>query len=384
MVATLATVAQSNGKYYRVRNQSTTRYISVIDNRGSIDLSTTDADLNALRTVKGEAFHLSDPSTIVKFEKMSGGWNLKCQGTGTYDIITHPVQIEYDSRNGGSYRAYAQSGSAKKYLTDTYDALEALMGNLSDISKVATGTGDERNWDLLEVGTTGDNYFGLEPTISVGGSYYQTFFASFPFTCYSSGMETYYVKTIDNAKSAVVIEPINGGLAAEKPVIIKCSSAAATNNRLNIGVGTGNPSGNLLTGVTFCNDVQETTMFNHRNVTVYDPSTMRVLGTAPDGSLAFVKSSDLQYVPANTAYITVEAGSPDILKVYTQSEYDALPTAKPGDLNEDSAVDGQDLVMMVNMILEKRAKTTAADLNGDGDVDGVDYVKLVNMILGKN
>lgn len=378
LFCTLSAVAQTNGAYYRVQNKKTSRYISVIDNRGSIDLSTTEADLGALQTVKGEAYHLSDPSTIVKFEKMSAnGWNLKSQGTGTYTIIEHQVQI---AQTPNGYMAYAQSGSAIKYLVDTYK----LSNQNAPISTLKTGTGDERYWNLLLVGTTDDSYFGLEPTVSAGGSYYQTFYAGFPFTFYSSGMEAYYVKTIDNAKSAVVIEPISGGVTAETPVLIKCSSNQATDNRLNIGSGTGSASGNKLTGVYFCNDVPQTTLYNHRNVVDYDASTMRVLGTAADGSLAFVKSSDLQYIPANTAYITVDAGAPDELKVYTQSEYDALPTAKRGDLNEDGIVDGLDLVIMVNMILEQRAKTTAADLDANGDVDGVDYVKLVNIILGRN
>lgn len=378
LFCTLSAVAQTNGAYYRVQNKFTNRYISVIDNRGSIDLSTTEADLGALQTVKGEAYHLSDPSTIVKFEKMSAnGWNLKSQGTGTYTIIEHQVQI---AQTPNGYMAYAQSGSAIKYLVDTYK-----LSNLNaPISTLKTGTGDERYWNLLLVGTTDDSYFGLEPTVSAGGSYYQTFYAGFPFTFYSSGMEAYYVKTIDNAKAAIVIEPISGGVTAETPVLIKCSSNQATDNRLNIGSGTGSASGNKLTGVYFCNDVPQTTLYNHRNVVDYDASTMRVLGTASDGSLAFVKSSDLQYIPANTAYITVDAGAPDELKVYTQSEYDALPTAKRGDLNEDGIVDGLDLVIMVNMILEQRAKTTAADLDANGDVDGVDYVKLVNIILGRN
>ena len=383
-VWTLSAVAQTNGGYYRVHNQFTNRYISVIDNRGKIDPSTTDADLNALRTVKGNAFHLSDPSTIVKFETMSDGWNLKCQGTATYSIITYPVKIEYDPRNGGCYRAYAENSVARKYLVDTYDAIEMLYNNLSDVSTVSTGTGNERNWDLLLVEATGDSYFGLEPTISAGGSYYQTFFADFPFTFYSSGMEAYYVKTIDNAKSAVVIEPISGGVAAETPVLIKCSSNQATNNRLNIGSSTGSVSGNKLTGVYFCNDVPQTDQFNHRNVVDYDASTMRVLGTAADGSLAFVKATSLQYIPANTAYITVTAGAPDVLKVYSQAEYDALPTAKRGDLNQDGKVSGLDLVVMANMILGHRDKAATADLNNDNKVSGLDYVILVNIILNQN
>jgi hypothetical protein len=47
-VCILPAVAQENGQYYRVQNKLTSRYISVIDNRGSINLSTTDADLGAL------------------------------------------------------------------------------------------------------------------------------------------------------------------------------------------------------------------------------------------------------------------------------------------------------------------------------------------------
>jgi hypothetical protein len=376
-VCTLATVAQTNGAYYRVKNKKTARFIKVIDNRGSINLHTTDADLGALLTVKGDAFSHSDPSTVIKFDQMSSGWNLKCQGTNTYDIIGYPVMTDQTSRGTC---AYAQKGTITKYLADSYD----LLNLNSDSSRVKTaGGGDlESWWDILLVSPDGDNYFGLEPTISVGGSYYQTFYADFPFTFYSTEMEAYSVKTIDNSKAAVVIEPITGGVAAATPVIVKCSTNTASNNRLAIGSGSGAATGNLLTGVYFCNDVSEVS--GHRNVVDYDASTMRVLGTAADGSLAFVKATSLQYIPANTAYITVTAGAPDVLKVYSQAEYDALPTAKTGDLNGDGEVSGQDLVIMVNMILGKRDKTAAADLSGDGDVSGVDYVKLVNLILGKN
>lgn len=374
-VCILPAVAQENGKYYRVQNKLTSRYISVIDNRGSVNLSTTDADLGALRTVKGEAFYLSDPSTIVKFESMSGGWNLKCQGTDTYSIINYAVKIGTEPER---YTAYAQSGTMVKYLCDNYD-LDELDNPISNVTAAAKGGNHERLlWNLLLVGTADDNYFGLEPTVSAGGSYYQTFYAGFPFTFYSTGMEAYYVKTIDNTKAAIVIEPISGGVTAETPVLIKCSSNQATDNRLNIGAGTGSASGNKLMGVYFCNTTSNP---KHRNVVDYDPTTMRVLGTASDGSLAFVKSSDLQYIPANTAYITVDAGAPDELKVYTQSEYDALPTAKRGDLDGDGNVSVGDLVIMVNMILEKRDKTPEADLDGDGNVTVTDYVILVNLIL---
>ena len=378
-VCTLTTVAQTNGAYYRVKNSYTERYISVIDYRGKLNYSTTEPDLGSLQSVKGTAFSFSDPSTVIKFDKKSDDWDLRCQGTSTYTILNYLVKIA-DGPNG-TYRAYAKKGEAIKYLADSYE-----LGELDAPKGLLTTKGSPANvfnWYLLLVSPNDDNnYFGLEPTISAGGSYYQTFFADFPFRFSSTGMEAYSVKTIDNSKAAVVIAPITGGVAAATPVIVKCSSNAATNNRLAIGSGSGGTTGNLLTGVYFCNDVPEVS--GHRNVVDYNPSTMRVLGTAADGSLAFVKATSLQYFPANTAYITVTANAPDVLKVYSQAEYDALPTAKPGDLNEDGEISGLDLVIMVNMILGKRDKTAAADLSGDGDVSGVDYVKLVNLILGKN
>ena len=39
------------------------------------------------------------------------------------------------------------------------------------------------------------------------------------------------------------------------------------------------------------------------------------LGRAADGRLAFVKSSSLTYIPANSIYLPVPAGSPDVIYV---------------------------------------------------------------------
>jgi hypothetical protein len=102
---------------------------------------------------------------------------------------------------------------------------------------------------------------------------------------------------------------------------------------------------------------------------------MRVLGTASDGSLAFVKATNLKYIPSNTAYITVSASAPDVLKVTTGEE-----PSLPGDLSGDGTVSGQDLVIMTNLILSNTFRADA-DLNNDNVVSGADYVILVNMIL---
>jgi hypothetical protein len=187
-------------------------------------------------------------------------------------------------------------------------------------------------------------------------------------------MEAYYVDNINETTGKVHVKEITGGVPASTPVIVKCSAQTPASNKLDVGASTsGSASGNQLTGVYFCNPNAGAA---HTNVKEYDPTTMRVLGTASDGSLAFVKDNSLQYIPANTAYITVSASAPDVLLVTDQDT-----PAVPGDLNGDDQVTGQDLVIEANYILNDEYNE-AADLNHDNKVTGQDYVILVNKVLG--
>lgn len=383
LAATFAATAsaQLNGDgYYRVQSAKQGRYISVIDNRGSINVSTTDADMNALRTVLGFERVVNDPSSVIYINKMSSGYNLQSQGTGSYAIINYEIKIIPTGE--GTYWAYASASGLTKYLLD-----EVISGLWDDdderriIGQLDTnGTpNDYADWYIQPV--DGSNYFGLKPDVSAGGSYYQTFYADFPFTFNSTGMSAYTVSKIDSKKSAVVISELTAGVPSATPVIVKCSSNEPAKNILNVGASvSSSASDNLLKGVYFCNDVTDT---RHRNVVAYDATTMRVLGEAADGSLAFVKQAGLKYIPANTAYITVSADAPDVLKVYTQAEYDKLPDSVRGDLSGDGVVDIEDLTTIAGMILGSKEKNSAADLNGDGVVDVLDLTEIVGIILKK-
>ena len=64
----------------------------------------------------------------------------------------------------------------------------------------------------------------------------------------------------------------------------------------------------------------------HANRTSYDAKTMRVLGQLADGSIGF-KKSEINYIPANKAYLPVPASAPDELKIMTSSEYEAFLAA---------------------------------------------------------
>lgn len=384
-VCTLSAYAQLNGNgYYRAQSSEQGRYIRIIDNRGSVNLSTTEADMEALRTKAGFENVVSDPATIIYIKKMNTGYDFQSQGTGSYSIISYEVNIE---EMDGKYWCYASKAGMTKYLADqviNYDMVpwlspeeqEEYLNNghlVTNISPSYQG-GKYLDWNINPVKDAEGFYFGLQPNIVASDGYYQTFYAAFPFTFLSEGMSAWYVSKINEATGKVIISEVTGGVPTSTPVIIKCSSQSAASNKLNVGASTsGTADGNLLTGVYFCNPDAGP---GHTNVVPFDPTTMRVLGTTADGSLAFVKNVDLAYIPANTAYITVSASAPDVLLVTDQDT-----PAVPGDLSGDGEVTGQDLVIEANYILNNEFNE-AADLNHDGVVSGQDYVILVNKVLG--
>lgn len=378
MICTLAAQAQLTGDgYYRVKSSKQGRYARVLDNRGSINYQTTDADLGALCTQRSWDIVVSDPGSIIYFKKIKGpnGYDFQSQGTGSYEIIQYAVQVEDMGDN--KYWCYASNNVATKYLADEIIyawADEETKERGRFVTNVNISTQSEYlDWDVIPV-TTEDNYFGFAPTVSAGGSYYQTFYAAFPFTFFSEGMEAYYVDNINETTGKVHIKEITGGVPASTPVIVKCAAQTPASNKLNVGASTsGSASGNKLTGVYFCYPDAG----NHTNVKVYDPATMRVLGTASDGSLAFVKDTNLKYIPSNTAYIKVSPSAPDVLKVITGEE----PSYPRGDLNHDNKVNVTDYVVIGNMILGITPETSEADLNNDGTVNVTDAVILGNIIL---
>ena len=329
-VSALTSSAQIAEGYYRIQSADQLRYVTLVDNRGSINISTTSADMSALKTVLGFERVVSNPGSIIYFKKIDNGYDFQAQGTGSYSIVSCPVRVT--ATGDGTYWAYASKSGMSKYLADQVISWMWADNDPRRITGEVTGipapTGTEADWNVIPVNAEDGHYFGITPTVTAGGAYYQSFYAAFPFTFTSTGMTAYAVTTVDARKAAVVLKEVTGGVPAATPVIIKCSSDQPVNNKLNIGAAaTGSAAGNLLNGVYFCNDVEDP---GHRNVKAYDPATMRVLGTAADGSLAFVKSETLKYIPANTAYIMVPADAPAELKAYSQAEYDALPEPQEG------------------------------------------------------
>ena len=53
-----------------------------------------------------------------------------------------------------------------------------------------------------------------------------------------------------------------------------------------------------------------------------------------------------------------------------------------GDLNQDSTINIQDVILLINIILDQLDFIIEADLNQDEEIDVIDVILLVNIILG--
>lgn len=323
-VALLLTIAATsfaqwtkNG-YYRVLNEATERYITIIDNKAKVSTMSTYIDLGALVTVSGFDRVVSNPASIIyiRYEKSPNLFSLASQGTDTREITGEYLTIQPSTTNRNAYWACGKKGGSLVYLNDVY--------SLYDTSEVGTnGSGKTRNWYILPVNKDIDKqYFGIKPEIEYNGKYYATIYAYFPFKL-DEGMKAYSITL--NTNSVAVYKEITGTIPRSTPVLIECSSPTPEGNRIDIvDETTTSISGNKLEGVWFCSHKD-----GHINRKAYSSSTMRVLGLTQDGKLGFITAPDSYlsydggryYLPANKAYLPVTSNSQSELYIMSEEDY---------------------------------------------------------------
>ena len=323
LLLTAPVMAQTIAKgYYRVQNFSSKRYIFLVDDKTTgMKIQSTGYDVDALRTFGPFSRVVSDPSTVFYIENAGGyNYNLKGQGKDVYDFVGRYISIKPVSYQGKTY--YNASG--------IYHGVEVFLADgIPDPDKPnapgflnTDGTPMQKMWDIIPVSSSNDNnYFGITPEVTAGGQYYAPFFASFPFTPAVSGMKVYTVTTVDGAMA--VYTEVQGRVAGGTPVIIACPSAEVSGNRINIDMqDASKPAGNKLKGVYFnSSDFYPDADFYHYNAQPWDVATMRVLGVTSTGKLGFVKSTTMETIPRNKAYLVVSADAPDEITLMTQDEY---------------------------------------------------------------
>ncbi len=316
MLAALSANADYDGAgYYRVRNLKTERWCSVVDNYGRIDYGNTTADLLAIRLHKTFDNVISDPGSVLYIFPVGSKYQMEAQGTGIEQIIGHYADLTQNGTSKGE-KLYLCSGTmhgSTKYLGD------AQFMPFQEIGDMQTNcSGDYRRWFIRPLSDDGDNYFGVKTTIESNGKYYAPFFGGFPFSAYSDGVKAYYVSGVFGDMAC--LEEIDGTVPASTPVIMECATDRPTTNRLHIGGSASKLTDNKLTGVYFCrNDVYQGSQ--HYKVTRYNPATMRVLGTLANGSLGFVTATDLEFIPANSCYLSVPEGSPAEFRCVDKDEF---------------------------------------------------------------
>ncbi len=305
--------AQLNGDgYYRGENYMTGRYIYVVDDKGSISSTSTQADVGACALWLGFTSASSDPSTILFLDQIGGKtYDIAAQGTSVHTFIDHYLTIAQSGSGskGPTYMVYATQSGAARYLGDSQKSTMVQQGEMS-----TTATGDYRKWYILPVeAANNDRYFGIKPTVTAGGKYYHPLYASFPYSAYSEGVKFYEVVKIDG--DMAVIKEISGTVAGATGIIVECDHPLATDNRLNVGGSASKPASNLLKGVYFNNSLPL-----HLNRTKYDPKTMRLLSSDANGNLVYTTGS-IDYLPANQSYLPVPSNAPATLRVVTEEQY---------------------------------------------------------------
>ena len=323
----LGAQAQLTGAgYYRVKNVSSGRYMSLSDNHSrGVDFNSCTADCGAMQTSKIMDNIYSDPGSIFYLDHIGGvSYNVVGQGTSLHDIINYYIYI---SPVGSYYKIYQEQKGQRITLSDFDDVEE-------NESYVAT-LGGKTTWYITPLNTT-DNYIGVKPTISVGDKHYAAVFAGYPYTL-GTGMKAYYINKVIENEGVVIIKELTGTIPAKTPVLIECSSTDISKNQITPVLNSDAvPSDNLAIGVYFCLGDRWSA---HYNSTKFDPSTMRVLSLNTYGNLAVSTSTQnlktvmieprgadgkhltVTAIPANSWYIPVSSSAPSELKLVTAEQY---------------------------------------------------------------
>ena len=313
-VSVLTATAQLNGDgFYRAKNVKTERYMTVKDNHGKIDYHSTTVDAGALETSRIWANISCDPGSVMYIQKQSNGeYNIMAQGTSVYDMIGYYIHLT-NGATANSYQAWQTAHGMTVYLTDARSS--------NDEEYVYDSGKYTKDWYIIPVSSSSDNYLGIKPTVTVGDKHYSAYYNGFTFKPVSKGMKVMYITGVDEVNGYAIYKEVTGEVPAKSPVIVECSSTEPTDNRIDLFMdNTAALSNNKLKGNYFnvWND-----MSGHRNRTAYDPTTMRVIGVCANGKPGMVKSSTLDYLQANSSYLTVSANCKADLELISEEDYAA-------------------------------------------------------------
>ena len=324
----LGAQAQLDGAgYYRVKNVSTGRYMSLSDDHSrGVNLASTSADCGAMATSSVWEDISHDPGSVFYLDHISGeSYNVVGQGTSLYSIIQYYI---YLSPVGKYWKAWQEDKGQRIMLTD--------KKSNNAVSYVTT-TGTYSTWDIIPINAT-DNYIGVKPTVTVGDKHYAAVFAGYPYTL-GAGMKAYYVTKVIEKEGVVIIKELTGTIPAKTPVLIECSSTDVSKNLVTPVVSSEAVPSDLalqVKGVYFCLGNRWS---GHFNSVKFDASSMRAFSANSYGNIAMTTSEDaltsvnidqddgnggkvsILAIPANSWYLSVSSSAPSEMKMVTAEQY---------------------------------------------------------------
>ena len=292
----------------------------VQDDQASIVVQSGTADLGAIVPwLESGKSSICDPQSVIYVRPKGDGYDLVAQGMSTYQKIQLPIKIsKYGTTD--TYRCSADKGGFTLYLSDQTTDLTKDKGKLG--TTIPDNDADYSRWYANAISTSGNNYFGVKPTIEVDGKYYASFYADFGFTPNSEGTKAYYVS--EYSEKAVLLTEVSGIVSANTPVIIECASAEPVNNKLDLTTAKGANINNMLSGVYFNTNNEKATYAAkvHKNQTAVN-GLMRVLSVNKQGKLVFATSTE-KFLAANSAYLKVSSSSvaKELPVFFSKEEYD--------------------------------------------------------------
>lgn len=329
-VMPLVAMAQYTGTgFYRIQNNVSTRYLAFVDNH-SKGVEGTSVDVGLLNCWYGfEERVASSPATICYLVGSASGTTLSLdvEGQGIkLSSVTGGLLLKV-RKNSSPVNTYTISGSqsgVSKFIAD--GSLTDDFGDIEPVTKAqaTAGAGSYANWKIMPVDQA-NNYFGVKADVhaTADNSYWSTLYTSIAVEPASSNTKAYVISRV--AGEYAVLKEVTGIVPSTTPVLFRSTSASAADNKLRLYYAGGSSVGaNRLVGNYYCNDIDDgNSKWPHRNVTAYNPTTMRMLGVDAEGHAAFV-TSDISYLPANKAYLKVDASTPATLRIVTEEEYQTL------------------------------------------------------------
>lgn len=295
LACTIPTFAQLNGDgFYRVKNHSTGRYISVVGN------SLVRKTVNGITTFLSIEMHSdnvqSDPSTVL-YLKADGGDNyiIEAQGINSKEITGYDLTIKQN--NDGTYSASGQDGSSQIYLGDTNEDLWIKAGSGSKDKSA-------NKWEIIPIGDS--EVVTLNPEVSANGKFYTFYYTGFAYN-FTDDVRAFYVSEL--SETSVGLSEVTASLIpAKTPVLLECKSQ--TNCKITPVVSSAKPiAGNYLEGVFFNRKKDPTISGDKGNFISYIDEAMRILGLV-DGKLSFVQGQKGTNIAANSCFVFFEEDDP--------------------------------------------------------------------------